>query len=411
MSESTPALRNRCSEVRPKMYRHARSIDTSKSGAGSLASTSCLTWRHRWSTGFNSGQATGNHRISMPNSDAKLMLPFALWGEPRSRNRTICQPRQVRRILRNTFWNSSWFQTLALCRSTVPVLTFNTPYNTLLFRLPVMGTQACSPIRAHTARRGGVSLKIVSSRNRMTVRLRSLNPLCSPLLPVAKLVSAEPKHSEDACSDSPSGATLSALCGDSHANHASLSGSGTTICYSKQQMHIPTGEDRFPLPPLSPPGLLPVCWQAAQDDLDLAIVVSQAPYLVPCTSSASCISFVVSPVAGGLSLLSSLLRSAIAGLVLVLPCEHLVHTSRSVPVHVVHPVKDQIFSSFAFTSCGYGQAQYIRKHEKCQNNYGYILRRFSLSPAEHSLSSADMKISSNKSLEINLQLMYIAAAN
>ncbi len=74
-----------------------------------------------------------------------------------------------------TQWNSSWFQTPALCRRILPVLTFNTPYNTLFFRLPVMGTQVCSPTRPHTACKGGVSLRIVSSTNRMTVRLLFLN--------------------------------------------------------------------------------------------------------------------------------------------------------------------------------------------------------------------------------------------
>ena len=114
-----------------------------------------------------------------------------------------------------------------------------------------MGTQVCSPTRPHTARKGGVSLKIVSSRNRMTVRLRFLNPRCSPLLPVAKLVSAEPEHSEGACSDIPSGATLSTPCGGSHAGHDSLLSSGTAICYSTQHIHIPTCADCFPSPPTS----------------------------------------------------------------------------------------------------------------------------------------------------------------
>jgi hypothetical protein len=271
----------------------------------------------------------------------------------------------VRRIWRNTFWNSSWFQTPASCRSIVPVLTFNAPYNTLLLRSPVMGTQTCSPTRPHTARKGGVSLKIVSSRNRMTVRLRSLNPRCSPLLPLATSVSAEPTHSEGTYSDIPSAATLSAPCDDSLANRASLSSNGTTVCCSTQPMHIPIGADHSPSPPPPPSVPLSACWQAAQDDLALEIAVSWAPYLVHCTSSASCIPSVVSPVAGGLSLLSFLLRSATAGLELVLPCGHPVRVSRCVPAHAVHPVRGQLlfFSLLAITSCGYGQAQYIRNQE------------------------------------------------
>ena len=60
---------------------------------------------------------------------------------------------------------------------------------------------------------------------------------------------------------------------------------------------------------------------------------------------------VVSPVAGGLSPLSFLLRSATAGLELVLPCGHPVHVSRYVPVHAVHPVRDQLL--FSLFSCHY----------------------------------------------------------
>ena len=113
----------------------------------------------------------------------------------------------------------------------------------------------------------------------------------------------------------------------------------------------------------------------AQSDLGLAIGVSWALYFVHYTSSASCIPSVASPVAGGLSPLSFLLRSATAGLEPVLPCGHPVHISRYVPVHAVHPVRGQLlFSSLlAITSYKYGQGiPEIR--EKCQNNFVYILR-------------------------------------
>ena len=94
-----------------------------------------------------------------------------------------------------------------------------------------------------------------------------------------------------------------------------------------------------------------------QDDLSLAIGVSWALYFAHYTSSASCIPSVVSPVAGGLSPLSFILRSATAGLELVLSRGHPVHVSRYVPVHAVHPVRDQLpFSSlFAITHYKYGQ--------------------------------------------------------
>ena len=96
-----------------------------------------------------------------------------------------------------------------------------------------------------------------------------------------------------------------------------------------------------------------VCLLAgAQNDLGLAIGVSWALYFVHYISSDSCIPSVISLVAGGLSPLYFILRSATAGLELVLPCGHPVHGSRYVPVHAVHPVRDQLlfFSSLAITS-------------------------------------------------------------
>jgi len=100
--------------------------------------------------------------------------------------------------------------------------------------------------------------------------------------------------------------------------------------------------------------------------------VSHGLFISRITSSTGCIPSLVSPVAGGLSPLSFILRSATAGLELVLPCGHPVRVSRCVPVHAVHPVRDQLLfsSSLAITSYKYSIPE-IR--EKCQNNFVYIL--------------------------------------
>ena len=136
VSESIPALRNRCWGVSPKMYWHAYPTDVSRSGVGSLVSTSCLTWRHKWSTGFNSGQVTGNHRVSMPNSDAKHMLPCEEnLGRETEQSANLARCDEYDAIPSGIHLGSRHLH------YAVPVLTFNTPYNTLFFRLPVMGTQ------------------------------------------------------------------------------------------------------------------------------------------------------------------------------------------------------------------------------------------------------------------------------
>jgi hypothetical protein len=54
---------------------------------------------------------------------------------------------------------------------------------------------------AHIARNGGISLKIVESKNRITVRRRCFKAFFSPLLLVANTVSVAPKPSGGACSE------------------------------------------------------------------------------------------------------------------------------------------------------------------------------------------------------------------
>jgi len=65
----------------------------------------------------------------------------------------------------------------------------------------MIGTRACSPMGAHIARKGGISLKIVESKNRITVRGRFFSPFFSPLLPVANMASVAPEPSGGAYSE------------------------------------------------------------------------------------------------------------------------------------------------------------------------------------------------------------------
>jgi hypothetical protein len=56
------------------------------------------------------------------------------------------------------------------------------------------GTQACLPIGAQTARRAGISLTTIESRNNTTVRARFFRPNWSHLLLDAKRTSGGPAH-------------------------------------------------------------------------------------------------------------------------------------------------------------------------------------------------------------------------
>jgi hypothetical protein len=177
------------------MYPQACSINSSIQRVGRLARAFPFKCRQIPSTGFSSGQATGSQCNSMPNSLASLKLPLAVWGEPRSRNSTMFQPRHWAFRWRRCSWKLSWFQFRAWFKQMAPVLTFKAPYSTPLCRLPMMGTATWVPLGAHLARRGGVSVMMVASVKRTTVRVLPFSPRFSPLLPAASGGLGGPAHS------------------------------------------------------------------------------------------------------------------------------------------------------------------------------------------------------------------------
>src|SRR5215211_2319007 len=80
---------------------------------------------------------------------------------------------------------------------------FNTPVRMRFARCwPRIGTSACSPIGAHMARSGGISLKMVESMKRQTVRFRPWRLCFSPLFPVARWGNVVPVSVAVVCSDS-----------------------------------------------------------------------------------------------------------------------------------------------------------------------------------------------------------------
>jgi hypothetical protein len=186
------------------MYPRARSINSSIHRVGRLARPVPFKCRQIPSTGFSSGQATGSQRSSIPNSLANLRLLLAVWGEPRSRNNTIFHPRHWDRRCLRCSWKLSWFHRSAWSRQMDPVLTLRAPYSALLFRLPVTGTSAGTPLSVHWARRGGVSVTMVASVNSTTVRFLSLRPRFSPLLLAARKGPFGPAHTWAVSTDSPS---------------------------------------------------------------------------------------------------------------------------------------------------------------------------------------------------------------
>src|SRR5918998_216714 len=201
------------------MYLQACSISSSIQRVGRLARPGSFRYRQSPSIGFSSGQATGSQRNSMPNSWASFRLLLAVWGEPRSRNSTMFQPRHwALRCLRCS-WKLSWFHFWVWSRQMAPVLISSVPYKTPLFRLPIMGTSAGSPLRAHLARSGGVSVMMVASVQRITVRFLPFRPRFSPLLLAARRDPFGPADTWAVSSGSPSpaapdGAPRAASLGD-----------------------------------------------------------------------------------------------------------------------------------------------------------------------------------------------------
>src|SRR5919108_1554911 len=85
-----------------------------------------------------------------------------------------------------------------------PVLTFRAPYKTRLFRLPIMGASTGLPLRAHLARKGGVSVMMVASVKSTTVRFLPFSPRLSPLLLAARKDPDGPAHTWAVSTGSPS---------------------------------------------------------------------------------------------------------------------------------------------------------------------------------------------------------------
>lgn len=155
------------------------------------------------STGFNSGQAVGSQRSSTPSSLAMERLALAVCGLPRSRNRTMFHPRQQRRM-RDKWSRHVWpFQRSTTSMHRCPEAMLIVPYNAALLRLPVTATLADVPTGDQLARKGGVSVMMVASLKRTTVRLRPFRPRWSPLLIAAKSRRDGGERSEDASSDIP----------------------------------------------------------------------------------------------------------------------------------------------------------------------------------------------------------------
>ena len=100
-------------------------------------------------------------------------------------NRRIRQPRHTLRICRRKACQVKASQVEVINSSRCPVAILSAPKITLLARFPVMATVACCPIGAYAARKGGISVMIVASDIKTTVRWRCFRPRLSPLLPAA----------------------------------------------------------------------------------------------------------------------------------------------------------------------------------------------------------------------------------
>ena len=101
-------------------------------------------------------------------------------------------PHHVRRIARRWLRHVWPFQRSTASMQLLPVPILMVPYRAALRRLPLMATSAVSPTGDQQARKGGVSVRIVASLNKTTVRSRSFSPRWSPLLTAATSRGAGP---------------------------------------------------------------------------------------------------------------------------------------------------------------------------------------------------------------------------
>jgi hypothetical protein len=176
------------------MYRQAASAASSMDGPARLASPEPFAPRQRPSHAFSSGVAVGSQRSPRPKAVARGRLAVAVWGEPRSAKRPMCQPRPAWRTWRQKAWGGAAGQCSGMRRSPWPVVMLSAPWSTRRAWWPGMGPAACTPLLAQPARQGGVSRMQGSASMSTAVRRRSLKPRLSPPSPGARAASGGRGH-------------------------------------------------------------------------------------------------------------------------------------------------------------------------------------------------------------------------
>ena len=142
---------------------------------------------------FNSGVARGSNRVSIFRL-SRAQTRAALCWLARSSKTTRFQPRQGPRIVWRNASCASWVQSSVISNARSPLRRLIAPWSTRLACSPLIGTRTGSPMGPEQFYSGGVSVTIVSSSIKMTVRARSFRPRFSPLLLAARSPAVPPTH-------------------------------------------------------------------------------------------------------------------------------------------------------------------------------------------------------------------------
>lgn len=200
--------------MRSSSHATARTASSSTSPYARFAATTLFIPRHTSSHGINSGDRKGRGTIAIPVAIAVSRATCVWCGGAWSHTSTLF-PAGVRaaRAAINTALSAPRLHSRTT-RTRSPVTMFSAPCTPRRAFLPVIVTVACSPRRAHPARKGGNCRTVVSSANQTLPPTPSVCATAATIAPFFPRTPGrgDPTHTSAASTATPSGAPPGAPC-------------------------------------------------------------------------------------------------------------------------------------------------------------------------------------------------------
>jgi hypothetical protein len=207
-------MRNSSPGVRSSSHATARSASSSTSAYARFAATTRFIPRQTSSHGINSGERNGSGTIAIPVASAVSRATRVWCGGALSQTSRLF-PAGVRAATAamSAALSAPRFRSRT-ARTIAPVAMFSAPCTTRRAFLPLITTVACSPRRAHAARKGGNSRSVVSSANQTLPPAASAAPIAAAIAPFFRRTPgrAARAHTSVASTATPTAAPHGARC-------------------------------------------------------------------------------------------------------------------------------------------------------------------------------------------------------